>query len=82
MLHVVTKPIPGPGGKIPSGQLVNPDEWKNLKALVSLRYLRPATAEDLAGIEEVEVNEHGISRINLLEPKPRKRATIKKSKRA
>jgi len=83
MLHVVTKAIPGPGGAtLLTGLLVEPEEWKNKSSLVSLRYIRPATPVDLEGLDEVVVNEYGVSRINVFEPKTKKRARIRKAKHA
>jgi hypothetical protein len=66
MLHVVTKPLSGPEGEIPSGTLVEPTKWKNFNALVSLRHIRPITPADIDGLEEVAIDGNGISDVNVL----------------
>ncbi len=85
MLHVVTKPISGPEGDIPSGLLVDPTGWKNFNVLVGLRYLRPATLSDTDGLEEVVVNDLGLSSINIYtraQKAAEKMATARKKKSA
>lgn len=51
---VVLKPISGPEGMLPSGTLVDPSEWRNRKALLTQRYLRIATSEEVASAVEVD----------------------------
>lgn len=83
MLHVVTKPLSGPEGEIPSGTIVEPAKWKNFNALVSLRHIRPVTPVDIDGLEEVAIDSNGISDVNVFRKSaPAKpKATIKKKKR-
>lgn len=87
MLHVVMRPLPGPEGDIPSGTLVDPTKWRNTESLVNFNYMRPLTDADMKGfegLEEVQVNEHGISDINIFANKtPAKKLAIpRKKKRA
>lgn len=80
MLHVVQKPISGPGGTtIPSGQLVEPSNWRNFGSLMKGRYLRPVTPEDVAGLDEVDVDDLGVTDHNIFTRKVVKKATIRKA---
>lgn len=83
MLHVVCRSIAGPEGDIPPGQLVDASKWRNTDALVNQRYLRPMTTDDtdVLGDTTVEVDEHGISNMNLLEPRPKPKAMKVRKKR-
>ena len=69
MLHVVLRPIPGPEGPIPSGTLVEPKDWRNLKPLVNGGLMRPVTPDDIEGLDTLEVDKYGISEVNILTPK-------------
>lgn len=41
MPYLVLKPIPVNDGVIPSGEVVDAEEWRNLRTLISGRYLAP-----------------------------------------
>jgi hypothetical protein len=89
MLHVVMRPISGPEGDIPSGTIVEPEGWTNADVLIKGTYLRPLNQKDMSelkGLDEIEVDDYGISTINLFEPKPKPKAASiripKKKKRA
>jgi len=47
--YVVLRPLPVGGGTLPSGTIVDVTGWRNTARLVSQRYLRVATVDDLAG---------------------------------
>lgn len=81
-LHVVCRPIPGPAGDIPSGQLVDASKWRNAEFLESQRYLRPVNSadENVLGDLTVEIDENGISNVNLNDP-PTKKAPMKVRKK-
>lgn len=46
--HVVLRPFDGPEGRIMNqGERVRAEDWRNVRALESQRYLRPLLAADL-----------------------------------
>lgn len=83
MLHVVQKPISGPGGTtIPSGAIVDTASWRNARQLVNQRYLRVATPDDLANA--VEDDDENIPEVEAPVPtlKARKKKGAKSAKSA
>lgn len=47
--YIVMKPLPDGSGLIPSGTLVpEASSWRNLEKLISQRYLRLATGEEVS----------------------------------
>lgn len=58
MLCVVQRPFGGPNGVVfETDQLIEAGEFKNVKALTSQRYLRPATPDEVSMAQEVDVPE-------------------------
>jgi len=53
-MFVVTKQFDGADGRqYTPGEIVDASEWKNTEKLIRGRWLRPASAEDMASAEEV-----------------------------
>ena len=53
---VIQRVFSGPGERMYSiGELVDAAEWRLRDQLISGRYMRPATAKEIASAEEVEV---------------------------
>jgi hypothetical protein len=54
MRYIVLKPIPDTDGLIPSGTIVDDPQWRQLRALVSMRYLQTVPDDYVPAGEDTE----------------------------
>lgn len=53
-MYVVLKSLPGPTGPLVPGLIIDSAGWRNVRALEDQRYIRAATAEELASAVDIE----------------------------
>lgn len=50
-MYRVMKPIHTGGGTLAVGEIVDADSWKNVRALVNMRYLSPVTESAVSAVK-------------------------------
>jgi len=51
-IYTVMRPLPYGLTTLPTGSVVNAATWRNLEKLLTQRYLRPATAEEIVALSD------------------------------
>lgn len=73
MLCVIQRTFSGPGERVYSiGELVDATEWRLRDQLIAGRYMRPATSEEIASAEEVEVADEPARKPSKMKPRKKR----------